>query len=296
MYKKILLITSYIIILIANSLITKYLSKNNVDGSFILFNRGLICFLIILSAAIIYKRSLKPNNIKIQTVRFFVAGMGLFCITNSFKFVHAATISLIQRSELLLVIIVSAILSRKFFNIKTLYSLIISIFLFLFLFFFKNPDENNAGIWLGLVGTGFVIAGYFLIKKVVVSETFLVITMTSALGSIFFGLSYSVYKHSINYSINPLLLFLLFILGAFMFIIYRLTVYIYKEYDVENAQYFSLIAIFLTIPLEYIFIGNTVETTYAIGLIVFSILVSGAILMPSRKMKKRPMSVLLDSE
>jgi drug/metabolite transporter (DMT)-like permease len=122
MFRKNFTIIIYILVLITNSLITKYLSNQGLDGSFILFNRGLICLLFVILAALLTKQNLKPQKLGIQIIRFFVAGIGLFCITNSFKFINATSVSLVQRLEILMVVIATSVISKSFFTIKNIYA------------------------------------------------------------------------------------------------------------------------------------------------------------------------------
>jgi drug/metabolite transporter (DMT)-like permease len=276
----ILLVFCYIAVLIINTLITKYLTKNNIDGSFILFNRGLVCFIIVLIAASTSRKGLIPQKPMIQLTRFFVAGLSLICITNSFKFANAATISLIQRLEVLIVIIVASIFSKAFFSFRNYYSLAIIIASLFFLFYFKNVGEYNKGIFLALLGTVFVVIGYFLIKRVVAIENYLVITLTSSLGATIFGLAFSFYRKTINYQLHTRFLALLVLLGILMFITYRLTTFVYSKYNIETAQYFSFLAIVSIMPIEHLFIGSNMTSVYTIGLIAFSTLITSVIFIP----------------
>lgn len=287
MTRKIIEVSFYIFLLIANSLITKYLVGKNIDSSFILFNRGFVCLLCVIFSSVIFKRSLIPKDFRIQVIRFFVAGISLFCIINSFKYIHAATVSLIQRTEILAVIIIGGFATKNTHNPKNYYSWVILMSVLFFLFLCKNQDENISGLFWGLGGTAFVIIGYFLIKKVSSTENTSVITLVSALGAVCFGASRSIYNNTFSYSIGTTELFLLILLGVFMFSIYYLTVVIYRQYSIENAQYFSLIAIFLTLPLESFFIGNKTEISYAIGLIIFSILVTCTVFLPDKKFQNK---------
>jgi drug/metabolite transporter (DMT)-like permease len=275
-----LLICSYIAVLVINALITKYLTKNGIDGSFILLNRGFVCFVIVLLTSFFSGKSLRPTKPWIQVIRFFVAGLSLICITNSFKFANAATISLIQRLEVLIVIIVSALLSKKLLNIRIYYSLTIIIAAIIFLFHFKNIGEENKGVYLALIGTSFVVIGYFLIKKVVSIENYLVITFTSSLGAAIFGFTFAYFRNTINYQLQPLFLVLLVLLGVLMFITYRLTTFVYSKYNIETAQYFSFLAIVCIMPIEYFVIGSNMSSLYATGLIIFSALITCVIFIP----------------
>lgn len=278
-------IISYILLTTANALVIKYLAHYGAPGSLILLMRGSFCLLFVLSFAVAKRQSLIPKKIKVQFFRFLSAGLGLLCVISSYKYLHASTVSLIQGFQLLIIVVVGGILSHRVFNLKIAYSLLVLLLGLTFLILFKNASESNVGIWLNLLGVCFIVCGYFLIKSIVELEHYLVIAMTSALGSVVMGGTFYLCNQDFSFTYNLPTIFLFLLLGSFMFAIYRLTAYIYSTHTVERSEYFTLIATILIMPLEYYFIGSSMDIAYVAGLIGFSILVSFAVFIPTKSIR-----------
>lgn len=264
----------YLIIQITNGTLTKYLLNQHISGSVVLLFRAAICLLLILLIAIIKKQSLIPKKPKIQGMRIILSGIGLLLITNSYAYLNATSVAFVSRLDMLLVIMVTCYIAGNLLSLKNIITSITFLVGLAFISFFKNATESLQGIFMALGGTFCIVAGYFLIKSVVEKENELVITGIACIGSILMS-GMDIIVNSIQIlPLNNVIWFAFTVEGCCMFLLYILTVRLYKLISLENAQFIALIGTVLTIPFEYLFAGSNFEWSYIVGMLLMVGIVS----------------------
>ena len=272
---------SIIILVGLNNNCFEYLNNQAIHAPQILFYRGIFTIVITTAFAVFRKESFFPKNIRPQAVRFVTTGGALLLILESYTYLSAGTVSLLQRLDIPFLILLSIVNRQKKKRFQILLS-IITVLIVLFLTI--NPsliNEDLSGFLLVFSGVGMTAIGYITLHKGSQQESAPSLINISGISSIIFGLVLIQVNHfSWSFPIQDFLIILLSsVINIFLF---YCTIELYKVYTPERALLPFVWAILVTAILEMIIEQKLYSIQDILILVILTFLIS-AICLGSKK-------------
>lgn len=267
------IISVCIICLVAiNCNIVEYLVGKSYPSSLIMISSGGIALVINIIYAIIKKKRIFPKFWIPQLIRIVIDGASVWLFYESFKYLSASSVAIVQRMDIPLLVLISFYAG----NSKSSLQYYLSFWSFLILAFFvadaKFIDEGIAGFFLSIGSVALRASTYFLIQKQVRYEDDSVLNITYLFGIFTAGLILYFYQQqSINIAPTDIPFFLV---GAVsLYIIVQLALKLFAWHPAERARLPFVLGAFATMILEMI-IERKIFSFTQIGL---SILITGII-------------------
>lgn len=273
-----LLIPVFTLSLLLNGLLTKYSMLNGLAVHEILTLSGLGCLACTLLYSWFSKQSLVPKRILKQSARAAVAGLALYLLTKSYAHLNATSVSLIGRADLGILIVLGPMIKVPSLPVHRVLAVLIMLFTLLFLGIDSQTGDGWIGLALAFSGTIIITIGYLLIKESMKDENEAVGILTPALAVMAYGLGGSFLSDSaLVTSLSFELLLCGIGLGCLMFFLYRLTFKMYRQFDIATAEYPTLIATGLMLPMEMYFFEVHFSLSYILAIVIFIVLAGMAV-------------------
>lgn len=243
----------------ASSIVLEYLiHTKGYPSYFVLFIRGIIGFIICSSIAKYKGLNALPKRWNLQGYRLINAGLILFLVFQSYKYLSATTVSLMQRLDIPFLIILSCFLKDR----KSVVQIVLSVLAILSTCYFISSslltEEQEVKNHINIIG--FLLSGgsalllafsYILLKKTSTIDNAFVITNITCISTTVFGLVATL-VNGYNWTIhlNDIWLFLLasgILVGSYYY-----SMKLYKQFTAEIAQLPSVLAVILTMGIEMI--------------------------------------------
>ena len=241
-----------IIILVAlNNNCYEYLSNHSVKAAQTLFYRGV--FTLIASSVYGYLKGEKlfPQNISAQSVRFITTGGSLLLILESYPYLSAGTVSMLQRLDIPFLIFFSIAQKQH----KKLFQIVLSVLTVLAILVITiNPeyfDDDYEGFLFVFGGVSMTAIGYLTMHKGSTKESPPALINISAISSIIFGAGIISFNHQ-SWLISTHCYFIILLSAIFNVMLFYITIQLYKVYAPERALLPFVWAIFSTSILEMI--------------------------------------------
>jgi len=267
------IISVCIICLVAiNCNIIEYLVGKSYPSSLIMISSGGIALVINIIYAIIKKKRIFPKFWIPQLIRIVIDGASVWLFYESFKYLSASSVAIVQRMDIPLLVLISFYAG----NSKSSLQYYLSFWAFLILAFFvadaKFIDEGIVGFFLSIGSVALRASTYFLIQKQVRYEDESVLNITYLFGIFTAGLILYIYQQqSINIATTDIPFFLV---GAVsLYIIVQLALKLFAWHPAERARLPFVLGAFATMIVEMIIERKFFSFTQ-IGL---SILITGII-------------------
>jgi drug/metabolite transporter (DMT)-like permease len=270
-----ILLTIYILSHAASGLTLKYLAVLGLPPAQVLVFRGLGCLLAAGVWSLHYRRALWPKEPRSQLIRIVVSGLSLFLITASYRYANATTVSIVQRMDIALLILLSPLVGEPTARRQKVFAILVLAAFFAFALGSQGPGEGALGYALAFVGTLGVTFGFILIKNSSRKETEGVIAAVAGFAILLYGLLGSAAAGP--WVSTPRALVTGLGAGVLMFLIYLLTIRLYRVMDVAKAEYPTLFAVLLIAPAEYWLLGAQFDPRY-LAFLVLSLFTLGGIL------------------
>ncbi len=253
--KMLTLLILFVAALVANALTLRRLGILEADLSWILFLRGWSCLVLVLIEAAYLRLSLVPSRLRVQILRAFLASGSLLSIIASFHYASAASVSLFQRLDLVFLIFFGVGLSAE---VKRFRRIMMAPVLLGFLalgIWYKPPGDSLEGYLLASLGAFGLAVGYIFLKKSQAEENGAVAIMVPALSL----LAISICLFWIDPSAFPDLEVQLYsvIQGCLMYLVYKLTIALYRRLELSLAELPTLLAAWLVMPAESFFLEQS---------------------------------------
>ena len=264
----------YVLLHAANILCLKYLAFNGVSLPTILVFRGMGCLILVLAWAVFKQQSLRPKSLPLQSLRVLVAGTSLLLLTSAYFYIKGTSVGMISRMDVAILILLAPLVGESRTDLQRNLSLLL-LLCFGGYAVFSNSSENPLGYFLAFMGTLGISLGFLLIKKSSTSrENLGVISGVAALSIVIVGLLASTFGGPlmVSHPLAPLAA----TSGVFMFFIYQMTVYLYSKMSVAHAEYPTLVAVLLVLPLEHWVMESALDLTY-VSFILGAVVALGAI-------------------
>ena len=243
-----------------SNLIEFLVGTKHYPSSVILMYRGIIGLVLCTAFAKMKKENAFPTQWNVQGYRLVNAGIIMLAVFESYKHLGATTISLMQRLDIPLIVLLSIFYKEKRPVFQNGISLITIIFTCTFVYFEVITEEHHHSFttsdWDGFLLITFaailLAINSRLIKKSVATDNAFVITNITCISTTVMGFittlvtGKSFYINSNDY-VWLVLLTLLLILS------YYFLVELYKIHSPEKVQFTGVIAIIATMGFEMLF-------------------------------------------
>jgi drug/metabolite transporter (DMT)-like permease len=232
-----------------NNNLIEFLSGNGYQSSTIMIVRGTISFLITILIALILKKSVKPQNYKTQIIRIFIEGSSIWLLYESFKYLSAGSVSLVQRMDVPLLVLISHMKGIRKNGLQFYFSIWAILLLIFFVFDARFIDEEPVGFMYAFGSVVLLSTTFFIIKEQTAKESLFAISTTYSLSLIVVGvLSNLIKSDSLQIQTNHIWAFGL--TGIFQVIIVLLALYFFKNNSSEKARLPFIIGALATLLLE----------------------------------------------
>ncbi len=241
------------------------------SSSTILFSRGVIAFFFTLFLSMRYRVSIIPLKYYFQLFRLVNSGISLLLIFQSFRYLEASSVSMVQRLDIPFAVLIGFITGQR----KHDYRIGLSVFaccLVLSIFFFaKQIGEKPIGLIFAIIGVIQLSLAYLLAKKSTGEENNFVIVNTTNIGCIIVGLTSGVIFGNLTL-IKPQDFGILYVASIFQFILHYLSCVLYRHHDVAIAQRPYLLSAFVILIVEQILDKRVFDLSHN-GIIIFVIVI-----------------------
>lgn len=221
-----------------------------------------------------YKRAkIIPSNWNQQSLRLLVDGSSIWLLYQSFKYLSAASVSLIQRMDIPALIILSVLRKENKSSLQFWLSFWTILLIIFFVLDSKFIDEEPIGFVYAISSVILLATTFFLIKKQTTTESIYVLGNTFAIGLIFFGIIISIFNHS-SFIIHVNHIWVFILTGIMQFMIVNTALKLFQWYTAERARLPFIIGVLVTMILEMI-IEKKIFSFNQIGL---TVLIAGIII------------------
>ncbi len=262
-----------IICLVAiNCNIVEYLVGKSYPSSVIMVYSGGIALTMNIIHAFIKKKRIFPKFWLPQLVRIVIDGASVWLFYESFKYLSASSVAIVQRMDIPLLVLISFYAG----NSKSSLQYYLSFWSFLILAFFvadaKFIDEGIAGFFLSIGSVALRATTYFLIQKQTRYEDESVLNITYLFGILVAGLILN-FSQQQPIVVAPADLPFFLVGAVSLYIIVQLALKLFAWHPAERARLPFVLGAFATMIVEMI-IENKFFSFTQIGL---SVLITGII-------------------
>lgn len=268
-----LLLAGFVSLHILNAFVLSYFFRLLPDGGHVIMLRGCGCLLVAIFYARLKGLSLKPKVPKVQLLRLFVGGAAISLSVLSYKWIDAGSAMIFARYDVIFLAIVAEARSKR-----NILAFVVCGFAVLtpFLIYHQAPvDGVNflTGSLLG-VGGGFMMAvSYYLLSSSGRVENISVTTLVPGVASLMYGLFLSL-QNKVIFEWQPSYFIYAIVSGSIMYLMYYLTIEMYKRVGVAKGEYPTVFAALLSIPLSALIFDVQYSVIYlSIMLALSSVLV-----------------------
>ncbi len=265
-----------VVLLVTMNLGIKTLTKNGISGAEILLLRSSCNLFAAFAIAVFTKTSIIPKQPKLQAGAFICSGLALLLIFTAYQYISAGSVSILQRLDIPLLVIIFAF-NRK----SSLFQILLAILSFMLVaalvFFSKTTNEHPIGYFIVLSAVVIICINTLLQKKIALTENIPTIIFISSISSVFWSGIQCLQTHATFANIHAGNLLVIIGLSIINLIIFYIINDIYKKHNPEVVRYPYLVAAFFTMIVEMVIAQKLSSPVLIIGnisiLIVFTILV-----------------------
>ena len=229
----------------------EFLTDKEYPSALILFWGGAISFLINGFFLLKKRHRFLPQKPKLQIIRFFTTGISSFLIFESYKYLAAGSVSLVQRVDIPLIVLISMFSGEKRSSLQFWLSFWVLAMIGFLILDSRFIDEEPIGFLLVFTGVVMVSFSYLLVKRSAESENVYLISNVNSLAMMAVGsVVMSITKSS--WYIQWPYIWLFGLIGVCFFLLYIVGIRLYKWYNTERARFPFIIGTLATMCLEMI--------------------------------------------
>lgn len=265
----------------------------------IMAGRGSIALVLCSTVALVKRQPLLPNHWQPQIARFFLTGTASYLSIISYRYLSAASVSLINQLDVPFIIFASVALGQK----KTALQFWLSFWTVLVVLYLavdaRFIDEESVGFVYAILSVAMVCTGYFLVKKAVGRENAFVICNVFSLSNVVFGLGLLFIKSEpMEFQLRDVWIL---ITGAVSQVaLYLLAVVLYRWFTIEKTRLPYVLATVFVLVLEMIM----EQKYFSVSQIGLTLLITGMLITiirnpasPSESLLKRTRTMdMVDKE
>ena len=245
-------LTVLIILLVAlNNNLIEYLTGEGYSAALIIFYNGIIAFVITLLYGKFTGKSLKVVNWKFLVLRVLLDAMSIWCIFESFKYLSASSVAIVQRMDIPFLILLAYLRGRTLKSLQFYFSIWTIVILLFFAFDAKFNDEDPIGFVYALTGVVLFALTLLIIKSQTVKESVHVISLSYFFSGIVGGLAFGTLQ-GISFQVSGEGIYLLSAAAAIQIIIVIVGIQLLRLYKPEMARLPYILGAFATMILEMV--------------------------------------------
>ncbi len=239
-----------LIILIAiNNNSIEILTDKNYNTATIMIYRSAVSVFLFTSLLLFKRKKIQVNNKKLLLARSLLDGLGILLLVTTFKYLAAGSVSLIQRMDIPLLILISVYKRERKSSLQFYLSLWAIVLITFFIADSKLLDENAFGYAFAAPAVLLASFTYYLVKKHTSQESKEVLGFFYSLSLMLWGTGTALFsKSSLQVNSND---FWIFVLGGVLqFTIVSISLYLFERHPSEKARLPFVIAIIGTMIVE----------------------------------------------
>lgn len=265
-----------------NGLILKQLANLGVPTADTLLYRGLACAAAAALMGLWHKRSLWPNRPLLQVFRFFCSGLALWLITAAYGYANATTVSTISRLDTAILLVlgpIAGVASRPTQRVLAAGCIVLP--MLVVAQGGMGSGEQGWGYLLAFLGTLGITMGYLFLRSSAKTENVQVVALIAGLAIAAYG--------GVGHLASPgpwlgaTELGLCAVTGLVMYLLYDLTVRLYRVMDIAKAEYPTLIAALAVMPAEALLFHVRFPLGYVVAMVANVALLGIILAWPGKK-------------
>lgn len=248
--QKLLVIFLIILIALNNNSIELLADKEYSTATIMVYRSIVSVFLFALT--LFYKGDkIQVNNKRLLLTRSFLDGFGILLLVTSFKYLAAGSVSLIQRMDIPVLIIISVFRRESKSSLQFYLSLWAIVLLSFFVAESKLLDEDTVGYAFAAPAVLLAAVTYYLVKKHTSQERREVLGFFYSLSLFVWGIIAALFtESSLQIHLSDIWIFAAG--GAFQFMVVSISLYLFERYPSERARFPFVLAIIGTMVIEMI--------------------------------------------
>lgn len=271
--EKLVVPIAVLVIVAINNNVTEYLTGAGYPAPLILVSNGAIALLLNCTVCSFTKQRMFPRNWKFQLLRLFNNGISLLLIYESFRYLSAGSVGLIQRTDIPFVIMLSFFIGQRRSSMQFWLSLW-TIFMIVFLIIdARMIDEDPFGFVLAFAGVILISGSYIMVTKSAAVESPYILSNVNSIGMTLVG-TVMMFIKGYSWHISTEHIWIFCTGGLMVFAIYVVAVRLYIWYKPERARFPYILGALGTAVVEMIVEGKV----YPASQIALIILISGMIM------------------
>lgn len=240
-----------VLLVAANNNLIEYLTGDGYPAAVIIFYVGIIAFVITYFFIRFRKRPIRVANPKRLLLRVILDAISIWCMFESFKYLSASSVSIVQRMDIPFLILIAFLRGRKLKSLQFYLSIWTIIILLFFAFDAKFNDEDPIGFVYALAGVILFSLSLLIIKGQTAKESVSTLSLSYFLSSILGGLVFG-YAGSNSFQISNEGIALLGIAGIIQVVIVLAGIEFLRLFEAEMARLPYVLGAFATMILEMI--------------------------------------------
>lgn len=266
----------YVALIAGHALVLRHLARAGVSAEDTMIFRGIACIACAAVAGLVLRQSLVPNKPGLQLARFFFSGFALWLITAAYQHANATTVTVISRLDTAILMVLGPMIGVAATGLQRGLSLV-AIFMLVGVAIWGGSGTGDTllGYGLAFVGTAGITAGYLFLRSSGKSENDQVVAAVAGLAIAFYGVAGRALGVGHPSTLDASSLAWLGVAGIAMYLIYILTLKLYKLMDITLAEYPTLFAALLVMPAEAVLFQVSFEPMYIAAMVANVALLGG---------------------
>jgi len=176
-----------------------------------------------------------PANPGLQIIRLFNTGVALFLLLESYKTLSAATVSLLSRLDIPLVIIFSIVTGKKKSIHQVFFSFLVIGMVAFFTWKANLINETTIGFAYGIGSVFLLSISYLILKKSVETENPFMLASIASIGGLLVGITIMAIRHK-QFIIDWEDSWIFIAISVITIVLFYIGSILYKMYTVEKAR------------------------------------------------------------
>lgn len=241
-----------VILLVAvNNNLIEFLTGNGYPAATIIFYSGLVALVITYALARFRSKPLRVVNLKFLTIRVILDAISIWCMFESFKYLSASSVSIVQRMDIPFLILMAYLRGRKLKSLQFYLSIWTIVILLFFAFDAKFNDEDPIGFVYALAGVLLFSLSLLIIKSQTTRESVNTLSLSYFFSGILGGFVFGYFGNT-SFDLNLEGAALLSLAGVIQVVIVLVGIELLRLFDAEMARLPYVLGAFATLILEMI--------------------------------------------
>jgi hypothetical protein len=199
-----------------------------------------IFLILVVSFAVFENKTVAPQNMKPQLARFIMIGLATWLFTESYTYLPASSVSMIQRSEIPMIIVAGYLMGQIAWSKQVKFAWFVVFAYCCFIIYTAIYLDDFLGIILAQSGVLITIITFQLMQKSINKEGEYASFAVTAVSCIFYGFLFSALNHQWVF-IKTEHLYLVMAVAISLFLSYKAMASLYRTKTLAYARFPALI-------------------------------------------------------